>query len=239
MADPRPDAVARHPHLGAAQPPGTIRADFHLHTMWSGDCTTTPDELIGAVVASGLDVVFITDHHAIAGAAALTGPLAELGRRVVVGEEVRAHDGELIGWFLTERVPQGLSTVETAQRIRDQGGLVYVPHPFDPMRRCLAEPALFDLIERGLVDALEVHNAKTSLASLNRRATEVAADAGLAGAAGSDAHVPDALGAAYVELADFDGPDDLLAALATATVVGHHWDRARPWSARVVPSVDS
>ena len=92
------------------------------------------------------------------------------------------------------------------------------------------------LVDAGLVDAIEVLNAKTSLASLNRRAAEFAADHGLLAGAGSDAHVPDALGSAYVEMPDFDGPSSFLEALAHARIAGHHWDRARPWRPRIVPS---
>jgi predicted metal-dependent phosphoesterase TrpH len=114
--------------------------------------------------------------------------------------------------------------------------VVYVPHPFDPMRRNLAEPALDELAAAGLVDAIEVLNAKTSLASLNARAAEYAAQHGLAAGAGSDAHVPDALGSAYVEMPDFDGPAEFLASLRQASVVGHHWDEPRRWRPRIVPS---
>lgn len=201
--------------------------------MWSGDSTTTPDELVRAVEASGLDVLCITDHNAVAGALELVGTLP---CRVVVGEEMRTARGELIGLFLTERVPMGLPPVETARAIRDQGGVVYVPHPFDPMRRNLAEDALEELAVAGLIDAVEVLNAKTSLAHLNDRAASFAREFGLLAGAGSDAHVPDALGAAYVEMPDFDGPASFLAALAHGRIVGHHWDRARPWTPRVVPS---
>lgn len=204
--------------------------------MWSGDCTTTVDELQRAVGESGIDVLCITDHHAVAGAEAVRD---QLGCRVVVGEEVRTHAGELIGLFLTDRIPQGLPADETARRIRDQGAVVYVPHPFDPMRHCLDEAVLLDLVEAGLVDAIEVHNSKTSLRSLNERARRLAADAGLPGGAGSDAHVPDALGAGYVEMTDFDGPADFLAALGDAVVVGHHWDEPRPWTPRIVPSTSA
>ena len=200
--------------------------------MWSGDSTTTPDEVEEAVVASGLDVLCITDHNAIAGAVQLAD---RLPCRVVVGEELRTHAGEIIGLFLTERVPFGVPPAEAAQLIRAQGGVVYVPHPFDPMRRNLAEPALQALTDAGLVDAIEVVNAKTSLQSLNRRAAEFAAAHGLVPGAGSDAHVPNALGSAYVEMPDFDGPHDFLAKLAEGRVVGHHWDEPRPWSPRVVP----
>ena len=202
--------------------------------MWSGDCTSTPDELVDAIGAAALDVVCITDHHAIAGAVQLRD---ELPCRVVVGEEMKTHHGELIGLFLTERVPQGLDPVETAKRIRGQGAVVYVPHPFDPMRNNLAEPALIDLVERGLVDAIEVINSKTSLQSLNRRAAEFAAEHDLAAGAGSDAHVPDAFGAAYVEMPDFDGPVSFLDSLRAGTPMGHHSDPHRPWTPRIIPSM--
>jgi predicted metal-dependent phosphoesterase TrpH len=204
--------------------------------MWSGDSTTTPEELEQAVVESGLDVVCITDHNAIRGAVELAG---RLPCRVVVGEELRTHAGELIGLFLTERVPFGTPPREAAERIRAQGGVVYVPHPFDPMRRNLAGAALEDLAGAGLLDAVEVWNAKTSLLSLQERAAAFAARHDLLAGAGSDAHVPDALGAAFVEMPDFDGPQEFLASLARAEVVGHHWDRPRPWSPRIVPSTSA
>jgi predicted metal-dependent phosphoesterase TrpH len=209
---------------------------MHTHTMWSGDSTTTPDEVEQAVVESGLDVLCITDHNAVRGAIELAG---RLPCRVVVGEELRTHAGEIIGLFLTERVPVGTPPVEAAQMIRGQGGVVYVPHPFDPMRRNLAEPSLRELANAGLLDAVEVLNAKTSLQSLNAQGARFAEEFALAAGAGSDAHVPDALGAAYLEMPDFDGPADFLVKLHQARVVGHHWDMARPWSARILPSITS
>jgi predicted metal-dependent phosphoesterase TrpH len=204
--------------------------------MWSGDSTTTPEELERAVVEAGLDVVCITDHNAVRGAQELAG---RLPCRVVVGEELRTHAGELIGLFLSERVPFGISPREAAERIRAQGGVVYVPHPFDPMRRNLATAALEDLAGAGLVDGIEVWNAKTSLRSLQEQAADFAASHGLLTGAGSDAHVPDALGAAFVEMPDFDCPREFLDALARAEVVGHHWDRPRPWTPRIVPSTSA
>ncbi len=234
MTAPSPDAVQRHPHLAAPQPDGRLRVDLHTHTMWSGDSTTTPEEFAAAVAASGLDVVCITDHNAIAGAVELQD---RVDARVIVGEELRTAAGEIIGLFLTDRIPMGVGPLDAARAIRDQGGVVYVPHPFDPMRRNLSEAALYELAENDLIDAIEVLNAKTSLASLNRRAAAFAAEFGIVGGAGSDGHVPDALGAAYVEIDRFDTPLEFLAALATGDVVGHHWDEPRPWSPRIVPSV--
>jgi predicted metal-dependent phosphoesterase TrpH len=231
-----PVASVRHPHLSEPVPTGWVRVDLHSHTMWSGDSTTTPDEIERAVVESGIDVLCITDHNAIAGAVEMAD---RLPCRVVVGEEMRTSAGELIGLFLTDRVPMGLPADDSARAIRDQGGVVYVPHPFDPMRRNLAEQALVRLADDGLIDAIEVLNAKTSLDSLNRRAAEFADEHGLLRGGGSDAHVPDAIGAAYVEMPDFDGPVEFLASLSRGRVVGHHWDEARPWSARIIPSTGS
>ncbi len=226
-------AVERHPHLAAPPPPGWVRVDLHSHTMWSGDSTTTPDELAEAVAGAGIDVLCITDHNTIDGALRLAG---ELPCRVVVGEELRTHAGELIGLFLTERLPFGLAPHDLAARIREQGGLVYVPHPFDPMRHNLREAELVELTRAGLVDAVEVLNAKTSLGHLNERARSFADEHDLAAGAGSDAHVPEAFGAAYVEVPDFDGPASFLDSLRRGRVVGHHFDRARAWRPRIVPS---
>ncbi len=203
--------------------------------MWSGDCTTTPEELVDALTACAIDVVCLTDHNATAGAERLRD---ELPCRVVVGEEIRIGQGELIGLFLSERIAPGMPLLDTARAIRDQGGLVYVPHPFDPMRNCLAPHEIDELVEHGLVDAIEAFNAKTSLSSLQRQAAVYASVKGLPGGAGSDAHVPDAFGAAYVEMPDFDGPAEFLAALAEGVVYGHHCDPARPWTPRIIPSLD-
>lgn len=225
----------RHPHLGTPAQAGRVRVDMHTHTMWSGDSTTTPEEVMAAVV--GLDVVCITDHHAIAGAQRLAGPLAEeCGCRVVVGEEIRTTAGEIIGLFLDERVPTGMTPVDTARAIRDQGGVVYIPHPFDPMRRHLTEHALEELCDAGLVDAIEGFNAKTALTHLNDRAVAFAVDRGLALGAGSDAHVPDAFGAGCVEMPDFADAAGFLLALADGRLLGRYFDEPRPWTPRIIPS---
>ena len=234
MGEPSQAAIERHPHLGEERAAGALRVDLHSHTMWSGDCTTTPDELIEVVEASAIDVLCITDHNAVAGAQELA---ERLSCHVVVGEELRIGAGEIIGLFLTERIPAGIGAVEAATRIRDQGGIVYNPHPFDPMRNCLPVAVIDELVAAGLVDAFEVFNAKTSLQSLNRRAAAYAAEHDLAPGAGSDAHVPDALGAAYVEMPDFGSPQEFLTSLRAGRIVGHHFDKARAWRPRIVPSV--
>jgi predicted metal-dependent phosphoesterase TrpH len=205
--------------------------------MWSGDATTTPDELREAIEESQIDVLCITDHGTINGAVELARA-GDLGCRVVVGEEVRTAAGEIIGLFLSERLPFGMKPAEAVAAIRGQGGLVYVPHPFDPVRHCLAEDALEGLAADGGLDAVEVLNAKVSLDHLNRRAHDFAATHGLPGGAGSDAHVASAVGAAYVEMPDFDdaSPASFLQSLRAGRVVGHHYDAPRQWRPRVVPS---
>ena len=231
-------AIERHPHLATPCRDGYVRVDMHSHTMFSGDSTTTLDEIVESVVEAGIDVLCVTDHNALEGAVRLQRELEGDGIcRVIVGEEVRTHTGEIIGLFLTERISFGDNAVDTATQIRTQGGVMYVPHPFDPMRRNLTEASLIELTELGLVDAIEAHNSKTSLQSLNKRAREFGESRGLALGAGSDAHVPHALGSAFVEMPDFDGPTDFLAKLGYGVLVGHHWDMHRPWSARIVPSV--
>ena len=232
--DTQPErAVDRHPHLARPLREGWVRVDMHSHTMWSGDSTTTPDEIEEAVIDSGIDVLCITDHNAIAGAIELS---ERLPCRVVVGEELRTQLGEIIGLFLTERIPFGVSPIEAARRIRDQGGVVYLPHPFDPMRANLRPEIIDELVAEGLVDVVEARNGKTSLEHLNQEAADYAATHGLLAGAGSDAHVPSALGAVYVEMPDFDGPAEFLASLAEGEIIGHHFDRARPWSPRIIPS---
>ena len=213
-------AIERHPHLAEHTPAGFVRVDMHSHTMFSGDSTTTLDEIAESVIEAGIDVLCVTDHNAIEGALRLQRALEGDGVcRVVVGEEVRTHTGE------------------TARQIRSQGALVYIPHPFDPMRRNLTEASLEEITAAGLVDAIEVHNSKTSLQSLNARALGFGVEHALGLGAGSDAHVPHALGSAFVEMPDFDGPTEFLSKLREGRIVGHHWDKARPWSARIIPSV--
>jgi len=214
-----------------------VRVDLHSHTMWSGDATTTPEELREAIEEAGIDVLCITDHGTINGAVELAASGA-LGCRVIVGEEVRTAAGEVIGLFLSERLPFGMKPAEAVAAIRDQGGVVYIPHPFDPMRHCLAEDALTGLAADGGIDAVEVLNAKVSLDHLNRRAADFAAEHGLLAGAGSDAHVASAIGAAYVEMPDFDdaSPASFLQSLRQGRVAGHHYDAPRQWRPRVVPS---
>ena len=108
MGTPQPAAIERHPHLADAKRDGFVRVDLHTHTMFSGDSTTTLDEIVESVIESGIDVLCVTDHNALEGAVRLQKMLEDAGVcRVVVGEEVKTHTGEIIGLFLTDRIPFG------------------------------------------------------------------------------------------------------------------------------------
>jgi predicted metal-dependent phosphoesterase TrpH len=214
-------------------PPGWVRADCHLHTVASGDAWTTLDQLAERVEQCRLDVVCITDHNVTS--AAVAALERGIGARVIVGEEIRTPSGDVIGLFLTERIPYVLPLAEVATRIRAQGGLVYAPHPFDGGRSSLGA-ALEPLCADGLVDVIEVFNAKVADPAVNEQAARLAARLGLPGGAGSDAHDPAGIGAAYLELPDFDGPDSFLAALTRATITGEFRDYAPRYQAPVTRS---
>jgi predicted metal-dependent phosphoesterase TrpH len=195
-----------------------VRVDCHLHTVHSGDAVTTVPRLATRVREERLDVVCVTDHHTLAGAEEALA--VDLGARVIVGEEIRTYAGEIIGLFLTERVPYVLPLEEAVRRVRDQGGLVYAPHPYDASRTSLGEEGLTALLDLGVLDVVEVFNAKTANQEDNRRAAAFAKLHDLPMAAGSDAHDPQGVGAAYVEMPDFDGPADFLTALRDGRVTG-------------------
>jgi predicted metal-dependent phosphoesterase TrpH len=198
---------------------GWVRVDCHLHTVASGDAVLTLEQLAVRAKESSLDVVCVTDHNETSAAVAAAG--RDLGVRIVVGEEIRTPDGDVIGLFLTERIPYVLPLAEVVARIRAQGGLVYVPHPFDRVRSSLGA-VLPRLCEQGDVDVIEVFNAKIADQALNDQAAALAAAYGLPAGAGSDAHDQDGVGAAYLEMPAFDGPEGFLAALPQAKITGEH-----------------
>jgi len=208
--------------------PGWVRVDCHLHTAASGDAVTSIDDLAERVQRLGLDVVCVTDHNVIS--AAVAAAERDIGARVIVGEEVRTPNGDVIGLFLTERIPYVLPLAQVVSLIRGQGGLVYLPHPFDPGRSSLGEAAI-RLCEAGDADIVEAFNAKIEDSDRNDRAARLARQYGLPAGAGSDAHDPDGLGAAYLEMPDFDGPAGFLNSLADGVITGEY----RPHAVRYAP----
>ena len=194
-----------------------LKGDFHMHTHFSPDCAMPPERLVRRCLEVGLNCIAVTDHNTTRGAYEVRR-LAPF--MVIIGEEVKTSGGEITGLFLQEEVPRGLSPLETVSRIREQGGLISIPHPFDHFRRSVIQSeALREVLPH--VDIIEAFNARTTLASDLRRAQRLAQERGILVSAVSDAHVPLELGRAYVELPEFDGtPEGFKQALAQGRLVG-------------------
>jgi predicted metal-dependent phosphoesterase TrpH len=198
-----------------------IKVDMHCHTRLSMDSLNDPRKLVDAAAARGLGALCVTDHNGLANALALS-KLPDLPIKVIPSEEVKSNEGEIIGYFLTELVPKGLSPEETVKRIKGQGGLVAVPHPFDSLRNAsrLRTPALERLVDADLVDIIEVLNARSINPEDNRRALEFAKKHNLPMSAGSDAHTLVEVGRAYVEVPAFDTAEEFLDALRKGKING-------------------
>ncbi len=193
----------------------TLRIDLHTHTFYSPDALTSLTEFVNACQTKGINCVAITEHNTIRGALAM---LEVCPFKVIVGEEIRTADGEIIGLFLKEEVPPRLSAEETVRLIKEQGALVSIPHPFDRLRRkSLGETALLRIVDQ--VDVIETFNARIMFAADNERARHFAQGHGLLEAAVSDAHTPAELGSSYTEVPDFDGPEAFLQSLKQAKLV--------------------
>ena len=195
-----------------------LLADLHLHTSWSHDCSIEVDELLDHAEAQGLGAIAVTDHNVLGGA--LEAVERARGRKLIVipGEEVKTADqGEVIGLFLREEIPRGMSFGETVEAIRAQGGLVYLPHPFDRMH-AIPKP---ETLHRHLpeIDVLEVYNARLLFDAYNDEALRFARKYNLTPGAGSDAHVVAGIGTGAVRMRRFRGPEEFLVSLHTAEVL--------------------
>jgi len=194
---------------------GRLRVEMHCHTRASKDSLNPYDGILPAMDAAGIDRLIVTDHDRVDGALRMHSLAPD---RIIVGEEVRTKEGpDLIGIFLTELIPRYTPMRETCERIRAQGGIVYVPHPFDTRRRGGGE--LLDGIA-DLVDVVEAHNARTFKPEVNQQGEAWGREHGKLLGAGSDAHTLGEIGTAYVEVPPFEPDrDSFLAALASATLV--------------------
>jgi len=199
-----------------------IDVDLHMHTDHSGDCATPVEVLLATAHEQGLGAIAVTDHNEISGAlearaqAAMAGPRPPV--KVIVGEEVKtAGQGEVIGLFIEEKIPRGLSLQETVAEIRGQGGLVYVPHPFDRMHSVPDYEHLLKIVDD--VDAIEVFNPRVAIGAFNEEAARFAAKYRIPAGAGSDSHVAQGLGSVRIRMRDFDGPQEFLQSLRDADIV--------------------
>ncbi|MGD1050886.1 MAG: glycosyltransferase [Solirubrobacteraceae bacterium] len=217
-------AARRHELVPARRSPGRaaprgramIDVDLHMHTDHSPDCATPVEVLLATAKQEGFGAIAITDHNEISGA--LEAVAKAEGIKVIVGEEVKtATQGEVIGLFLRERIPRGLSLEETVAEIRRQGGLVYVPHPFDRMHTVPGYEHLLSILDE--IDAIEIFNPRVAIGSFNEEAARFAAKYRLIAAAGSDAHVAAGLGSVRLRMRDFDGPDEFIDSLRDAEIL--------------------
>ena len=194
-----------------------LKADLHIHTEYSMDCNTSLEKVIRRCLETGINCVAIADHGTIEGALKMQS-LAPFP--VIVAEEVLTPHGEIMGMFLREGIPSGLSIEQTISQIKAQDALVCIPHPFDRLRHSgLNGDIIEELVEQ--IDIIEVFNSRSLTHQPSTRAQMFVEKYGITKSAGSDAHTVYEIGNAYVEMPEFNSRDDFLQALARGKISGH------------------
>jgi predicted metal-dependent phosphoesterase TrpH/glycosyltransferase involved in cell wall biosynthesis len=209
---------AHAPRQAAAEDRDWVVADLHLHTSWSHDCSIEVSDLLDHAEADGLGAIAVTDHNVFGGA--LEAVERARGRNLIVipGEEIKTDgQGEVIGLFLREEIPRGLSFADTVEAIREQGGLVYMPHPFDRMHAIPDAATLHRHLAE--IDVFEVYNARLLFEAYNDEALRFARKYNLTAGAGSDAHVLPGVGTGAVRMRPFSGPEEFLVSLRSAEIL--------------------
>lgn len=194
-----------------------LKADFHIHSNYSMDCKTTLEKIIQICQKKNITCIALADHGSIEGALRMKN-IAPF--YVIVAEEVLTTEGEIMGMFLEELVPSGLSMEESIRRIKIQGGLLCAQHPYDKFRAdALKAEVLERIVEQ--IDVVEVFNARNPLLRSSNQARVFAEAHHLPCTAGSDAHAGYEIGNAYVELPEFKGRADFIQALVQGQIYGH------------------
>src|ERR1700693_5167798 len=181
-----------------------LRVDLHLHSIFPHDGQSSLQALIERSRECGLDRIALTDHNTVEGAIELARIAPELA---IVGEEAKTREGEVIGLFITSRLPPYLPPEDVMDLVHAMGGLTYIPHPFDRHRANFRAERIVELADR--IDIIETYNAWCEPAE-NQAATRFAADLGKVGATGSDAHAASELGRSWMEIEDYASPQDFL-----------------------------
>lgn len=200
-----------------AEQPAEVFADFHMHSSHSKDCVVPVRELLQRADLCGLDVIAITDHDTAEGGLEGRDLASEYGVRVVVGEEIKTTEGEIVGLFLERTIPGGMGFAETIAAIKEQDGIVYLPHPFDRLHTVPDYGVLKRHVDE--IDVVEVFNSRLAFPAFNERAELFAQRYRIAAAAGSDAHVLASLGTAMTAMGRFEGRHDFLDALADSRII--------------------
>jgi predicted metal-dependent phosphoesterase TrpH len=208
-----------------------IRADFHSHSNYSRDSVLSPRVFVERCLRRGLSCIAVTDHNEVEGAFVIRDLAAKRAPgqlKVIIGEEVKTSEGEIIGLFLEDLVPRGMTPEETIRAIHEQGALAVIPHPFDIFRRSVITPEALERVKHQ-VDAIEGFNCRNILPRHDERAQALAREVSKPATLGTDAHSPWEVGAACLEMDDFDTPEELLQALSGARRLGRrslpmvHW----------------
>jgi predicted metal-dependent phosphoesterase TrpH len=213
-----------------------IVCDLHMHTAWSHDCLVEPAELVAHAQAEGLGAIAVTDHNAFGGALEAVEAAKGSELFVIPGEEVKtAGQGEVIGLFLEREIPRGMSFAETIAAIKEQDGLVYLPHPFDRMHSIPDAATIHRHLED--IDVFEVYNARLLFEVYNDEALRFARKYNLTMGAGSDAHVVQGVGTGGLRMRAFRDRDEFLVSLRTAEVLRRPrslaYLQALKWTAQV------
>ena len=191
--------------------PEMIKAEFHCHTLFSSDSLTELPKLIEEARRKGLARLAVTDHSQVEGAFAAQKLAPEM---IVIGEEVKTTSGEILAYYLKERLPKGISPEEAFLRLKEQGAFISLAHPFDSQREHWSE----EEIERFLpyLDGIEVFNSRCIDRKANPRALAFALKYNIPQMVGSDAHVTREMGRATLTLPEFHDADSLRAAVKSA-----------------------
>ena len=193
-----------------------LKADLHIHTEYSMDCDTPMEKIIQRCQELEINCIIIADHGTAEGALKLqkTAPFT-----VIVGEEIMTTEGEIMGLFLKETIPSGSTPQETVKQIREQGGLVNIPHPFERIRgSALKDRTIQEIAAQ--IDIMEVLNARSPFPANSNKARAFASEHGILQGAGSDAHTLFEIGKAYVVMPEFNGPQEFLKSLSQGKIYG-------------------
>lgn len=193
--------------------PRVIRVGLHLHSWYSPDSITPLDRIVERARELGLERVGLTDHETAEGALELKRMEPELA---IVGQETKTTEGEVIGLFITRSIEPYRPPEDVLDEIHEMGGVTYLAHPLDRRRHRFAPHRVAELAPR--IDVIEVHN-QWSAPEANQAAAELAAELGIPGACGSDAHAPPELGHCWMEMPEFDDATGFLASIRSARLV--------------------
>jgi predicted metal-dependent phosphoesterase TrpH len=194
-----------------------IKADLHIHTLYSPDSNNALDDIIKCCIKKGINCISVCDHGTAEGALKLKS-IAPF--KIIVSEEILTPCGEIMGMFLKESIPSHISPEEAIKRIKEQDGLVCIPHPFDKFRSSANQGKDLESIKEQ-IDVIEVFNARTLPFQNRKLPLEFAQKYHLKQSAGSDAHAISEIGTAYVEIPDFETKDEFLEALRKGKIGGH------------------